>query len=148
MYKHILIALDGSQAAGHALSHGIELAKLVGARITVVTVTEMWSAIEMAGQTSGHITRATDEFEKKQDARADQIVAPAIEMAKAAGVSYETVHVADSPPAEGIVKTAEALDCDLIVMGSHGRGSVQRMLLGSVVANVLALTMRPVLVHR
>ena len=48
MYQHILIATDGSESATKALEHGLELAKRVGARVTVVTVTEPWSPFDMA----------------------------------------------------------------------------------------------------
>jgi nucleotide-binding universal stress UspA family protein len=58
------------------------------------------------------------------------------------------VHARDLKPAEAIVETATARGCDLIVMGSHGRRGVNRMLLGSETARVLALTTIPVLVYR
>ena len=48
MYKHILIATDGSELAGRALAHGLALAKELNAPVTVVTVTQPWSAPEMA----------------------------------------------------------------------------------------------------
>ena len=48
MYKHILIATDGSELAGRALAHGLALAKEVKASVTVVTVTQLWSALDMA----------------------------------------------------------------------------------------------------
>ena len=51
MYKHILIATDGSELATKALEHGLALAKRDGARVSVVTVTELWSAYDMAYET-------------------------------------------------------------------------------------------------
>ena len=48
MYKHILIATDGSELAGRALAHGLALAKEVKASVTVVTVTQLWSALNGA----------------------------------------------------------------------------------------------------
>ena len=48
MYKHILIATDGSELAGRALAHGLALAKEVKAPVTLVTVTQPWSAFDMA----------------------------------------------------------------------------------------------------
>ena len=48
MYKIILIATDGSDFAKAAVEQGIELAKLVGASVTIITITELWSALEMA----------------------------------------------------------------------------------------------------
>lgn len=148
MYKHVLVALDGSDGAIHALTHAVQLAKFAGARMTTVTVTEMWSALQMASEARGQSLKPTEEFEKRESHWAHQVAARAVALAQEAGVPIETVHVPDSHVAEGIVATADARNCDLIVMGSHGRRSVQRVLLGSQVARVLALTTRPVLVHR
>jgi nucleotide-binding universal stress UspA family protein len=64
------------------------------------------------------------------------------------GITADTVHIDDTYPAEGIVSRAEAVGCDLIVMGSHGRRGLGRLLLGSQTSNVLALSKIPVLVTR
>jgi nucleotide-binding universal stress UspA family protein len=63
-------------------------------------------------------------------------------------VACTTVHVPDEHHAEGIVETAKARRCDLIVMGSHGRRGVGALLLGSVAAKVVALSAIPVLIRR
>ena len=53
MYKHILIATDGSDLADRALVHGLALAKEVKASVTLVTVTHLWSALDMAHKGPG-----------------------------------------------------------------------------------------------
>ena len=64
------------------------------------------------------------------------------------GVRCATVHAKDRSAADGIVETANDRGCDLIVMASHGRGGVSRMLLGSVANKVLTYSTVPVLICR
>jgi nucleotide-binding universal stress UspA family protein len=61
-------------------------------------------------------------------------------------VASETLHVKDQHPADGIVETAKAKGCDLIVMASHGRRGLQKALLGSQANKVLVLSPIPVLI--
>jgi nucleotide-binding universal stress UspA family protein len=123
MYKHILIATDGSDLAGKALVQGLSLAKALASQVTVVTVTEPWA------------TQVTGE-------------AAVSEAASKAGVSCTTVHVKERYPAEGILETAKARTCDLIVMASHGRRGLTRLLLGSQAHNVVTHSTIPVLICR
>ena len=62
------------------------------------------------------------------------------------GVSAEAVHVENQSPAQGIVEAANAKNTDLIVIASHGRRGVNKLLLGSQAAEVLSLSTVPVLV--
>ena len=64
------------------------------------------------------------------------------------GVSCDIVHVADHHPADGIIETSRTKDCDLIVMASHGRRGVKKLLLGSVANEVLAHSSVPVLIYQ
>ena len=64
------------------------------------------------------------------------------------GVAAETVHVDNASPHDGIVEAARSRGADLIVMGSHGRGALGSLLLGSVAQKVLAHSTVPVLVFR
>lgn len=148
MYRHILIATDGSSLAGHAVTHGLALAKALGARVKVVTVTELWSATEMASQAAIGKLRPTDEYEAKEHALAMKILESAKHAAEIAGVPCETLHVADMHPAEGIVSAAVEHGCDLIVMASHGRRGLERLVLGSQASAVLARSKAPVLICR
>jgi nucleotide-binding universal stress UspA family protein len=148
MYKHILIATDGSQLAQKAVTHGLALAKSVGAQVTVVTATMMWSAVDMAGHARQGEQHPTQNYETKANTWADNILAACKEQADKAGVGASTVHVSDTDADEAIIKTAKGQGCDLIVMASHGRGPIGRLLLGSVALKVLTYGAVPVLVIR
>jgi nucleotide-binding universal stress UspA family protein len=148
MYKHILIAVDGSELSDRALVHGVSLAKEIRATVTVVTVTPLWSALEMAHKAVERNPDPAGEFEKMAEAAAKVILDAAAQKAKIAGVPCELVHVPDQHPAEGIIATAEKKGCDLIVMASHGRRTVGRLLLGSQANEVLAHSKIPALIVR
>ena len=76
------------------------------------------------------------------------ILDAAAQKAKIAGIACGLVHVPDQHPAEGIIATAENKGCDLIVMASHGRRAVGRLLLGSQASEVLAHSKVPALIVR
>ncbi len=149
MYAHILVAADGSELAGRALDHAVGLAKSLGSQVTIVTVTE--PAALVGGGYAAVAGTAFDpipELMEAQEEVAKSLLAKAVETAKAAGIDAKTVYVNDSFPAEGIIATANSVGADLIVMGSHGRRGLGRLLLGSQTSNVLAHTTVPVLVTR
>lgn len=148
MYKHILIATDGSELATKALEHGLALAKHNNARVMVVTVTEPWSAFDMAQEAREHLSDPIGQFEAIAVATANHILDDAIQRANAHGVTCDRVHVKDQHPAEGIVATAKGKGCDLIVMASHGRRGVSRLLLGSRAYEVLTHCSVPTLIVR
>jgi nucleotide-binding universal stress UspA family protein len=148
MYKHILIATDGSAIANRALSHGLALAKEAKADVTLLTVTELWSAADMAQRVRGGHRDPVGKFEEVAAQSAERILDAAGEEAKKIGVSYRCNHVPDQRPAEGIVATAERSGCDLIVMGSHGRRAVSRLFLGSQAVEVLSHSRIPTLIVR
>lgn len=148
MYKNILIATDGSELAGKGLAHGLALAASVGAAVTIVTVTESWSALQMADEARlGHYD-AIGQFERVAKAGAQKILAAAAAAASAKGVQAVTIHVADENPAEGIIDTAKEKGCDLIVMASHGRRGMGRLLIGSQSMEVVSHSTVPTLIVR
>lgn len=67
MYKNILIATDGSEFAQTAFNHGIDLARSMKSIVTVVTVTELWSALEMAQKVRSGKINPIEEYEKHED---------------------------------------------------------------------------------
>jgi nucleotide-binding universal stress UspA family protein len=148
MYKHILIATDGSELANKALAHGLALAKEVKASVTLVTVTPPWSAFDMAHKAREGNRDPLRQFEEIAAASAKTILDAAGQKAKNASVACQLVHVPDQHPAEGIIATAAKNGCDLIVMASHGRRAVGRLLLGSQAAEVLAHSKVPALIVR
>lgn len=145
MYKHILIATDGSELAQKAIDQGFELAKALAAKVTAVTVTEPWIAVapgEMA------VAFPVEEYEKGAAANAARILSVVDAAARQSGVTCDTLHVKDQFPAEGIIETAKERGCDLIVMASHGRRGLTRLLLGSQANKVVTHSTVPVLICR
>jgi nucleotide-binding universal stress UspA family protein len=146
MYRHILIPTDGSELAHRAVSHGLSLAKLVGAKVTALTVEGSFNVYavptskdyEISGAFAGHIEHAK--------AHAGKILDSVAEEARTAGVICETVQIEQDQPYRAIIETAEQRDCDLIVMASHGRSGIAAIVLGSVTTKVLTHTKIPVLV--
>lgn len=146
MYKHILIATDGSELATKAVEQGLALAKALGAKATAVTVTESWVAVAPGEYYS--IAFPIDEYEKACAAGAQITLGAVKEIAQRLGAPCDTLHVKDQLPAEGIIETAKTLGCDLIVMASHGRRGVARLLLGSQANKVVTQSSMPVLICR
>ncbi|HXF54415.1 MAG TPA: universal stress protein [Hyphomicrobiaceae bacterium] len=146
MYRHILIATDGSQLADKAVKHGLVLAKDLKARARVVTVTEPWDALEIARQVEQRVDDPVSRYERNAAAWADKVLAAARDVAKQMDVACETVHIKDRLPADGIIEAAKSGGCDLIVMASHGRRGVAKLLLGSQAVKVLTYSTVPVLV--
>jgi len=148
MFKRILIATDGSQLALRAVDGGLELAKSLGAEVVFVAVTEHWSMLEMTVDARLGSPDPMTRYEQLAAAAADRALGAACERAARAGMVVERCHVADRYPAEGIVAAAGEQGCDLIVMASHGRRGVRRLLLGSVANEVVCTAAVPVLVFR
>jgi nucleotide-binding universal stress UspA family protein len=148
MYKHILIATDGSELATKALEHGLALANRDNSQTTVVTVTEPWSALDVSHEVRQGRLDAVGHFEEIAAAAAKRILDGAVQRANAHGVTCNVIHVKDQHPAEGIVAVAKDKGCDLIVMASHGRRGMSRLLLGSQAQEVLTHCTVPALIVR
>ncbi len=148
MFEHILIATDGSPLALKAVVQGLALAKALNAKATAVTVSEPWDAITMAALAERQKANPIADYEERMAAAADRILEAVSEAAKKQGVPCATLYVKDRHPAEGIIETAQAQACDLIVMASHGRRGLARLLLGSQANKVVTLSAVPVLICR
>jgi nucleotide-binding universal stress UspA family protein len=148
MYKHILIATDGSELARKAEIAGLTLAKELAAKATAVTVTEPWDAVSMAGLAERNVRNPVADYEEGVAASASRVLRAVDEEAGKIGVSCASVHVKDKQPAAGIIDTAKERGCDLVVMASHGRSGISRMLLGSQATKVITLSPVPVLICR
>ncbi len=146
MYKNILIATDGSELAGRAVTHGLQLAKALNSQVRFVAVTEIWSALDVAYKFQAGEKDPAGSYERAAAAWANKILIAAQDTAKQAGVSSEIEHIKDRPAAEGIVEAAEHNSCDLIVMASHGRRGFQALMLGSVALEVLTKSKSPVMI--
>jgi len=148
MYRHILIATDGSELANKAVTHGIALAKSLKVPVSVVTVTEGWSSFDMAREARLGNQSPIARYEEMAAVAAHNVLEKAAQVAKSQGVPCELVHVQDQHPAEGIIATAKDKGCDLIVMASHGRRGLDRILLGSQTNEVLTHSKVPALIVR
>jgi len=145
MYKNILIPTDGSELSGKALRDGISLAKTLGAKITVLTVSMPFHVFTLAMEV---VIDTAPEYARRMQAKATKILDEAGANAKAAGVECETMHVEHEHPYQAIINAAGTKGCDLITMASHGRRGVAALVLGSVTVQVLTHSKIPVLVHR
>jgi nucleotide-binding universal stress UspA family protein len=145
MFKHVLIATDGSELADKAVDQGLGLAAKLGAKVTLLTVTLPW-----VSTASGEwpLVFPIEDYERAAAATAQRILGAAAARAKAAKVACDTVHVKDQYAAEGIVEEAKNRNCDLIVMASHGRRGVARLILGSEATRVSTHSPVPVLICR
>jgi nucleotide-binding universal stress UspA family protein len=92
------------------------------------------------------VTSPLRDYERAVAQEAGRVLAPVRALADGLGVACTTVHVPDQHPAEGIVGHAAATACDLIVMASHGRRGLARIVLGSQASRVLAYSDVPVLI--
>jgi nucleotide-binding universal stress UspA family protein len=147
VHKHILVPTDGSETARRGVDFALALARDLGAKVTVLTVTDPYSR---AGMTGGASWRRSDEEMDERDRRQKEAADKVLNKVKAdagkMGVDIALVHVSEARPAEAILQTAAARGAHLIVIGSHGRRGVNRLLLGSQTAEVLAHAAIPVLV--
>lgn len=149
MYNHILIPTDGSELAQRGVDQGLSLAKLLGSRASAVIATERFPTQE-ASMTSSWIGSPADyeRYEEEQKRFANDVLSAIRAEAGKLGVAINTLHVPNAHPATAIIETAANLECDLIVMASHGRRGIRRLLLGSQTAEVLASSHTAVLVVR
>ena len=148
MYKHILIATDGSELATRAVAHGVALAREQKAQVTIVTVTERWSAFVLGLESQQGNLHPLEQYEAKAAAAANIVLDEASQIAASQNVPYKLIHVTDQPPAEGILATAKGKGCDLIVLATHGRRGFDRILIGSRANEVLTYSKVPVLIVR
>ena len=150
MYKHILISTDGSEVAQKGVDHGLALAKDLGARVTVITVTESFPVYAGAGAGvgAGWVPIEMADYDKAQKEFADRVLAGAGQAADKLGVRIEPLHASNAQPAEAIIEAATSRGCDLITMASHGRRGLGRLLLGSQTSEVVTRSPIPVLVVR
>ena len=148
MFKRILVATDGSALSELAISKAIALAKLSGAELVALTVAHLEPHSYFEGATV-FSQREVDEAHHRSVAAAHTLVDTVKAGALAQGVvSAQAVVAKSNMVAESIVEAAKSHDCDLIVMASHGRRSITRLLMGSETLHVLTQSHTPVLVLR
>mgnify|MGYP000908910750 FL=1 len=144
MFKHILVPVDGSSNAEKAVNTAIAQAKAFGAKITLVTVIDNYPFTGVGGDFAyGQV-----EYLAAATANANSALEKAQATIHSQGMSCEKRVIEEHVIHEGILDTAKELGVDLIVMGSHGRHGLEKLLLGSVTTRVLGRSPVPVLVVR
>ena len=143
MFKTILLPTDGSALSESTIPTALEFAKMTGGSIVGICVTQPlpYNAITDTG-----VTLDASGYEEGVRIAAQQHVKKLAAAAHEAGVPFEGVVVMGMTAHEEIVAAAEKYHCDLIIMGSHGRSGLTKLLLGSETEKVLGHTSIPVLV--
>ena len=146
MFKHILLATDGSAASDHAATLAVGLARTHGAKLTALYVADPYPYIgvgEINPMGYQAYTAAAQQLAAQAHAKVDVLCKQG-----GASVALQARLVEDVAAASGIVQTARDEGADLIVLGSHGRSGIARLMLGSVATKVVAESTVPVLVTR
>lgn len=147
MYQRILVATDGSDLSNKAVGSAIDLAAKLGAELVALYVVPHYPTSYF----EGGISVSPDEVSRteKKWAEDGQVIVDAVQQAgQAKGVVAKGVILRSGLVAESILSTAQKHNCELIVMASHGRKGIQRVLLGSETQQVLTHSSIPVLVLR
>lgn len=146
MFKRILIPTDGSPVATRAARAGLALAKALGARVVCCCVVE--DVQPVFGARAMVSRKMIDEFNQGNRDAGQRHVEAIGKIAARLGVPFASVVSRDHPPHEGIANVAKKHKCDVIVMGTHGRSGLNKLMLGSVAQKVLMHSALPVLVYR
>jgi nucleotide-binding universal stress UspA family protein len=147
MYKKILVATDGSTLSKKAVTHAISLAQLSGAELVALKVVPRYPQSYFEG---GMVLPASDvgRIEKQWMEHSQTIVDAVAKSGSAKGVTVKAITSKSDLVSDAIIAAVKKHKCDLIVMASHGRNGVKRLLLGSETQLVLTHSTIPVLVLR
>lgn len=142
MYKRILVPVDGSETSNKAVVAALQLARESGGRVRLV------HALDELAYLTGY--EYTGDLLKVARDYAEKVLVDALDMAKSAGVPADTklMDVPGGRLGELIAEEARSWEADLVVVGTHGRRGVSRVLLGSGAEQVLRLAPVPVLAVR
>ncbi|MEN9623641.1 MAG: Stress response protein NhaX [Pseudomonadota bacterium] len=147
MYKRILVATDGSALSKKAVASAIALAATCGAELVALKVVPRYPQAYFEGS----IPLSADEISRveTQWTESARVQLAAVEKAaKAKGVDTKVITVKSDVVSDAIIAAAKKQNADLIVMASHGRKGIKRLLLGSETQQVLTHSHTPVLVLR
>jgi nucleotide-binding universal stress UspA family protein len=141
--KKILVATDFSDLATAALRSAASLARCAGAELVVVYADQFEAPPEFTSGQVDAIAAAIEESRERSAAELQRYASANVET----GVAWRTI-VAEGPPASTILKVAEAEQADMIALGTHGRGGLQRLMFGSVAERVMRNATVPVMTVR
>ena len=144
MYKHILVPVDGSSTSLKAVSQAVAIASAFGSEVTAIYVIDPYPFTGVGTE----FAYGQDQYLSAAKAEAKEALTAARGQVEAAGLKVDTRVVEAHATWRGIVETADAVQADLVVMGSHGRRGLEKLVLGSVTQRVLQHATQPVLVVR
>ncbi len=147
MYQRILIATDGGPLSKKAVTHGLDLAQSLGAEVLAFYAVPRYPTTYFEGAVVWD-ARQIDKFEQEWADKGQEYVDAVVGLGQARDVKVRGALIKSDAVAESIIKAAKRHKCDLIVMASHGRKAIKRMLLGSETLTVLTHSHIPVLVLR
>jgi len=147
VYKHILVATDGSRLSAKAVVHAAGLAQALKARLTAFHASPDYPLPVYAdGVVYEPLSRK--EYATACAKEANKILGAAAAKARQARVRFDSAHAIAAAPWQAILAAARKNRCDAIVMASHGRRGVSALLLGSETQKVLTHSRVPVIVVR
>ena len=144
MFKHILVPVDGSETAQGAVEKAAGLAKAFGSAVTVIYVIDPYPFTGLGSD----FAYGQAEYLAAATAEAGEAIKTSQQLLQDAGVPVKTSVVEAHSIWRGILDAAASAGADLIVMGSHGRHGVEKIVLGSVAQRVLSHSHLPVFVVR
>ncbi len=145
MYEHLLVPVDGSELSDRAMNSSINLAHKLGARITGFIVEPFAPPPASIGE-GYQYRRVVRQHDSVVEAHAGKVLERFEELARAKGVTF-TRHSTQSTDIDAaIVQAATEHQCDLIIIATHGRGTIGELLWGSHTKSLMALTKLPLLV--
>lgn len=147
MYERILVTTDGSALSDKAVQNALSLAKLSGATLIVLRVIPRYPRSYLEGGATVDISEIK-RIEAQWTTQAQAQLSAIKTEGKGMGVTVKTTIAKSDLVAESIIATADKQDVDLIVMASHGRKGIKRLLLGSETQHVLTHSTKPILVLR
>ncbi|MEQ1067040.1 universal stress protein [Acinetobacter sp. XH1741] len=143
-YQHILVPTDGSETSMVAINEAIKLGKALNSKITVVQVMALDPIIADLYVKTGQ----TNELIERTKTYLLDMLEQVKQKFAAEGLTVETKLLEGFVVHDEIIQAAQELNADLIVMGSHGRTGVRKLVLGSVAQKVLGESHIPVLIVR
>jgi len=147
VYQKILVATDGSTLSKKAVTHAIALAGATGAELVALKVVPRYPQSYFEGGLALQVAEVS-RVEKQWAEAAQRVVDEVKKAAAAKGVKARGITVKSDLVSDAIIAAAKKQKCKLIIMASHGRRGVKRLLLGSETQQVLTHSHVPVLVLR
>ena len=160
MYKNILLPTKGSEGCQEAVSAGLKMAKVLGAKVTILNVQPRLSVFEILEayhpdqrfisneRDAKEAKESMDKVEELHKKAGEHFVDDLKKLADAEGVEADTLVLDKASPEEGIFKAAKQKGCDLIFMAAHSTKGLKGAILGSVTTKVVSGSEIPVLVYR